>query len=56
MKENYPESFSALSFGGICYDQTVPVVELYKKADRILYEVKQQCKGQVRIVNLKTEH
>lgn len=55
IKEEYPESCSSLSFGGIFYNRTAPFVELYKKADRILYEVKQQCKGRTRIINMVTE-
>lgn len=53
--QEYPKSKSSLSFGGIYADHGIPFVELYKKADQILYEVKQQCKGTFRIVNAEEE-
>lgn len=53
--QEYPKSKSSLSFGGIYADHGIPFVELYKKADQILYGVKQQCKGTFRIVNAEEE-
>nr|WP_294464736.1 diguanylate cyclase [uncultured Sellimonas sp.] len=55
MKEYYPASGSSLSFGGVYCDRPVSFVELYKKADRILYEIKQKKKGEFRIEDWGTK-
>lgn len=55
MEQEYPKSCSTLSFGGVCDDRPHSFVELYKKADEILYEIKHQNKGHFRIENMRTE-
>lgn len=49
IKENYPESNSSVSFGGICTKGLNTFTELYKKADSVLYEVKKTQKGKFQI-------
>lgn len=45
----------SLSFGGVKYNRTTSFLELYKRADQVLYKVKHNCKGQFKIVEMKTE-
>ncbi len=52
IKENYPESNSSVSFGGICTSGMNTFTELYKKADSVLYEIKKSHKGRYAIKNV----
>lgn len=52
IEQEYPLSHSSLSYGGVFCECASSFVELYKKADQILYEVKHECKGQFRIVTM----
>ena len=52
IKENYPESNSSVSFGGICTSGLNSFTELYKKADKVLYGVKKSHKGRYAIENI----
>lgn len=49
MEERCPKAHATISAGGVCSDKAFDFIELYKKADRILYEVKNQKKGWVKI-------
>lgn len=53
--QEYPLSHSSLSYGGVFFEGPSSFVELYKQADQVLYEVKHECKGKFRIVELKEE-
>ena len=55
IEQEYPLSRSSLSFGGVKYNRTTSFLELYKRADQVLYKVKHNCKGQFKIVEMKTE-
>lgn len=44
-KENYPESSLSVSLGGITGKRKTKYVDLYQKADGVLYRVKNQGKG-----------
>lgn len=52
IKQNYPESNSSVSFGGICTSGVKTFTELYKKADSVLYEIKKSNKGTYAIKNM----
>ena len=45
MNERWPEAHSTLSIGGVVSDTYYDFMELYKKADTLLYKVKKTRKG-----------
>lgn len=45
MNERWPEAHSTLSIGGVVSDTYYDFMELYKKADNLLYKVKKTRKG-----------
>lgn len=47
--ENWPRAMSSLSIGGIYGRRVLDFSELYRLADEVLYQVKKECKGSVRI-------
>lgn len=49
MKNKFPRAESTVSAGGICSDKPYSFGELYNQADEVLYEVKKQKKGHVKI-------
>ena len=49
MEQEWPEAHSTLSAGGICSNTPYSFTELYKRADEILYRVKNRKKGEVEI-------
>lgn len=46
---NWPKASSSLSIGGICSRIPRDFSELYQLADEVLYQVKKECKGNIRI-------
>lgn len=49
MERNCPEAQSTVSVGGVFSNKPYSFAELYKKADEVLYEVKNEKKGEVKI-------
>lgn len=52
IRENYPQSHSSVSFGGIYTSGVKTFTELYKKADSVLYGIKKTHKGKYAIENI----
>ena len=52
IEQNYPKSQSSVSFGGIFTSGVNNFTELYKKADKVLYEIKKSHKGTYEIENI----
>lgn len=53
MERNYKESGSSLSFGGVCGEGATSFQELYRRADRVLYEVKHSARQRQMIQKIK---
>ena len=51
-QKNWPRACSSLSIGGVHGQMPREFAELYRMADKVLYEVKKEGKGSVRILPL----
>lgn len=49
MEECWPLAHSTISAGGVYGDQPMTFAQLYKRADQVLYQVKQKGKGRIQL-------